>query len=142
MWQTEILRRTANVQAELAALMQALAWSSAQAAPVSAPAAEPEGEDDVAETAASSVPQKRRRWRYQAGTWYRIVGRNPFRNGNNFNLFDYLARRYAGRPFSREASTLVTTNRPRSGSLASMPTPRLSMKLLEVKGPLITMFSL
>lgn len=102
MWQTEILRRIANVQAELAALMQALAWSSAQAAPVSAPAAEPEGEDDAAETAATSVPQKRRRWRYQAGTWYRIVGRNPFRNGNNFNLFDYLARRYAGRPFSRE----------------------------------------
>lgn len=80
--------------------MQALAWSSTQAAPVAAPEVAPASEPAAA--AEPAQPAKRRRWRYQAGTWYRIVGRNPFRNGNNYNLFDYLARRYAGRSFSRE----------------------------------------
>ncbi len=101
---SEILRRIASVQAELSALINTLAWADAHgqpAAPAAPPAPAEEDEDDD-RSAGSALPVKRRRWRYQPGTWYKIVGRNPFRNGNNYNLFDYLARRYAGLAFSRE----------------------------------------
>lgn len=107
---TDVLLRLANVQAELTALAAALARdlpSSAEglqaatdapapprtASPTSAPDRQP---------AATEVRVRKVRWSYQPGTAYRIVGGNPFREGNNYNLFASLAERFGSRPFLRE----------------------------------------
>ncbi len=81
-----------------------------------AAAADPSGSDQSAWIANWSTPisplplpntpdaptSTKVRWRYVPGTWYHIIGGNPFREGNNFNLFEFLANRYGNRPFSRE----------------------------------------
>lgn len=91
MSQQELLQRIANMQAELASMVQALA--NLEAGYVSGD----ERRNDFV------IPmQKKVRWRYVPGTWYRINGKNPFRNGNNYNLFQFLAARFGERPFSRE----------------------------------------
>lgn len=130
MWQNEILRRIANIQAELAALVQAVAWpgnlpafTGAEAAPTAAaPVAVAAEEED--ETPAGG---KRKRWRYVPGTWYKIVGQNPFRNGNNFNLFEFLSRRYESRAFSRAQLGEAIDSLTRSGRFVSQQSEEQSV---------------
>lgn len=71
--------------------------------------------------------QRRKRWRYVAGTWYRVVGANPFRNGNNYNLFEYLTRRYADQPFSREQLGEGIDSLTRSGKFSSQQSEEQSV---------------
>ena len=112
--QDQILARLAYLKAELDALTKLVELSSfgtapveaapapaasAAPAPVEAPAAPAPA---PAAKAAPAAPAKKVRWRYVSGTWYRIVGKNPFRDGNNYNLFEYLAHQYGDQPFSRE----------------------------------------
>ncbi len=89
----EVLKRIAFIQAELAAL---LSWVTGNLT------ASPGTPAPVEVYTPPARPSKKLRWRYVPGSWYRIVGDNPFRDGNNFNLFEFLARRYGDRPFSRE----------------------------------------
>lgn len=120
----EIFRRIAQIQADLGVLMQAIAdWdaSSESSAPAPAPAprpaapapapapaptpaptaSQPEPKAPAPEPTPAPEPKKKVRWSYQPGTWYRIVGDNPFRNGNNYNLFEYLSSAFGAHPFSR-----------------------------------------
>ena len=60
------------------------------------------------------------RWRYVPGTWYHIVGDNPFREGNNFNLFEFLLKRYGNQPFSREQLGDAITALSEAGALTSV----------------------
>lgn len=114
----QILKRIAWLRAELDALAHLIEVSAldtpAGASPAQAPAvaapAEAVVEAAAAPVAASkpapapkaAAKAKKVRWSYQPGTWYHIVGENPFRNGNNYNLFAYLQGRYGTAPFSRE----------------------------------------
>lgn len=107
---TEILRRIANVQAELTALAAALARdlsSSAEGlqvatdAPTPPRSASPTSAPDPRPSATEARARKIR-WSYRPGTAYRIVGGNPFRGGNNYNLFASLAKRFGSRSFLRE----------------------------------------
>jgi len=82
----EVLSKIAALQADLSALTAAVA----------------EYVSVSLSRAADARPAKKQRWRYVPGSWYRITGENPFRNGNNYNLFEFLRRRYGTHPFSRE----------------------------------------
>lgn len=110
-YRQQVLDRIAYLQAELNALAALVRLTdhdapapapapAPAAAPVSAPVAEalpPEpGEEE------EEVPQGKVRWKYTAGSVYRIVGKNPFRNGNNYNLFNFLKDTYGAKPFTRE----------------------------------------
>lgn len=93
----EVLRRLTFLTAEVAALM---AWVAQE---MGADAAGlPAVSFNAAPAAAPAAPVRKLRWRYVPGTWYRIVDANPFREGNNYNLFEYLAKRYGEQAFSRE----------------------------------------
>jgi hypothetical protein len=104
--QTEILRLIANVQAELSTLIVTLAAATPSGddglhTPPPAPAPAPRASAPrPAPVAAERV--RKPRWSYLPGAAYRIVGTNPFRNGNNYNLFDALARQFGDQAFSKE----------------------------------------
>lgn len=112
----EILRRIANIQQELSALIAALSWPGD--AEVSAAIGVPAGAASPAPV--PEAPQRKVRWRYVPGTWYRIVGGNPFRNGNNYNLFEFLLKRYGNHPFSREQLGEAITALKRTGRMESV----------------------
>lgn len=108
---SEIVRRIAFLQAELEALAHLVDLTDeldAPAAPSPAPAPVVEAAPPVAKAApvrkAASKPAKAKkvRWSYLPGTWYRISGDNPFRNGNNLAFFEHLKETYGSAPFSRE----------------------------------------
>jgi hypothetical protein len=127
----EVFRRIANIQAELAALMRVLggeepAQTTVTEAPVLAP------------VPVIRAPERGRkvRWRYLAGTWYRIVGRNPFRNGNNYNLFEYLSHRYGDGAWSREELGEALKFLTASGRFRSMQTEdNIVLVFLRTAGP-------
>ena len=97
----EVFRRLAFLQTEVAALMTWVAHNLGAESSPSAPMGYTAAAAPAAAPVAAPAPRKPR-WRYVPGTWYRIVAENPFRDGNNFNLFEYLVKRYGERPFSRE----------------------------------------
>lgn len=113
MWRNEILARVANLQAELAALTSLVggtpsvaerAPSGVAPAPVSGPAPRGAVSAPTPKASAKASPAKVKppRWSYRPGTTYRIVGANPFREGNLGRLFDRLAADHGDRPFSVE----------------------------------------
>jgi hypothetical protein len=126
----EVFRRIANIQAELAALMRVLGGeepsvlaTSEASAPWVAPARAPEQGRKV-------------RWRYLPGTWYKIVGRNPFRNGNNYNLFEYLSHRYGDGAWSREELGEALKFLTAAGRFRSMQTEEnIVLVFLRTAGP-------
>lgn len=120
-YRQQVLDRIAYLQAELNALAALVRLTDhdvgaapapvalaqvAMAAPtppaqiaVSSEALPPEpGDDDEVDVAEVGKV----RWKYTAGSVYRIVGKNPFRNGNNYNLFNFLKDTYGAKPFTRE----------------------------------------
>lgn len=119
-YRQQVLDRIAYLQAELnalAALVRLTDHDSAPAvvaAPVAAPAPAPAPAPALTEAAAEELPPElgeegepeaapgKVRWKYTAGSVYRIVGKNPFRNGNNYNLFNFLKDTYGTSPFTRE----------------------------------------
>lgn len=112
--QAEIIRRIANLQAELGALMLLFAGGE-----LPTEAGEAEAEAAAPTPAPPPEPPRKVRWRYVPGTWYQIVGRNPFRNGNNFNLFEYLRETYGPYPFSREELSEAIEACKKSGKIES-----------------------
>jgi hypothetical protein len=105
--QAEILRLIANVQAELSTLIVTLAAATPSGddglqAPPPAPAPAPPRATPVRPAPVAAERVRKPRWSYLPGAAYRIVGTNPFRNGNNYNLFDALARQFGGQAFSKE----------------------------------------
>jgi hypothetical protein len=112
-YRQQVLDRIAYLQAELnalAALVRLTDHDGAPAVVAAAPApaavvAEPVAEDlppEAGDDGEEDVPQGKVRWKYTAGSVYRIVGKNPFRNGNNYNLFNFLKDTYGAKPFTRE----------------------------------------
>lgn len=112
-YRQQVLDRIAYLQAELnslAALIRLTDHDASASAPVAAsegapaPVASakefpPEFGDSDSDTAEEAG---RVRWKYTPGSVYRIVGKNPFRNGNNYNLFNHLQDVYGSKPFTRE----------------------------------------
>ncbi len=106
-----IFRHIANLQHELAQLMDLVANLEPAERPVAGVPATPPAPavseqatpaaEAVVETA-QEAPTKRRRWSYLPGTFYRIVGPNPFRNGNNYNLFEFLESGFGRSAFGQE----------------------------------------
>jgi len=107
---SEIVRRIAFLQAELEALAHLVDLTDELDAPVpAAPKAAPAPKAVAAKAPAApkaapakAAPAKKIRWSYLPGTWYRISGDNPFRNGNNLAFFSHLKETYGSAPFSRE----------------------------------------
>ena len=65
---------------------------------------------------------RKARWSYRPGTVYRVVGGNPFREGNNYNLFASLAETYGDRPFTREQLGERITALRSAGAIGSIVT--------------------
>jgi hypothetical protein len=126
----EVFRRIANIQAELAALMRVL---GGEEPPVSVAT---EVSQLVAVAARTPEAGRKVRWRYLPGTWYKIVGRNPFRNGNNYNLFEYLSHRYGDGAWSREELGEALKFLSASGRFRSMQTEdNIVLVFLRTAGP-------
>jgi hypothetical protein len=115
-YRQQVLDRIAYLQAELnalAALVRLTDHDGAPAVVAAAPvAAAAPAVARVVDAAAEELPPElgdeseaafgKVRWKYTAGSVYRIVGKNPFRNGNNYNLFNFLKDTYGAKPFTRE----------------------------------------
>jgi hypothetical protein len=126
----EVFRRIANIQAELAALMRVLGGEEPTVSVVA------EVSTPVAVVARAPELGRKVRWRYLPGTWYKIVGRNPFRNGNNYNLFEYLTHRYGDGAWSREELGEALRFLSASGRFRSMQTEdNIVLVFLRTAGP-------
>ena len=148
----QILDRLSYLQAELAALTALMRLegqavpvaglpapvAQAATAPVEAPVADlveeelpPEPGDEPEPEAAGKV-----RWKYTGGARYRIVGPNPFRNGNNYNLFAHLAETYGTAPFSRAQLTDAIEALKASGQIVTVQQePIYALVFLQFAGP-------
>ncbi len=155
-----LVRRLTRIQGDVAALMRLLVGAveaddedlpadeptSAPApapapAPVSRPAASPITETAVDEAApeaapaAKAAPARKVRWRYLPGTHYRIVGDNPFRNGNNFNLWSAIEKEFGDGPFAREQVDELVGQLLADGRIDSVQKPdMLAMIFLRTAG--------
>ncbi len=143
----EILRRISLIQAELEALMHlvdltdGLDAASAPApvavsVPEPTPAPAPAPTPVAAAPVAKAAPKKKVRWSYLPGTWYRISGDNPFRNGNNLAFFDHLKDTYGTTPFSREQLTEAYNGLKKKGTIETKQTEEsFVLVFLRTAGP-------
>lgn len=137
---TEVLRRIATIQAELAQLMQLLAddpvfdaESAAAPAPARTEPAAPAAEAELPPE--PEPPKKKRRWSYLDGQRYRIIGNNPFRNGNNFSIFEGLQEQFGGSPFRREDIRTLFNDLQASGKLTTdMQEHQHTVQFLSIAG--------
>ncbi len=111
-YRQQVLDRIAYLQAELNALAALVRLTDHEGSPSIVAAAPVAAVAPIVEAAAEELPPElgddseavsgKVRWKYTPGSVYRIVGKNPFRNGNNYNLFNFLKDAYGAKPFTRE----------------------------------------
>ena len=145
----QILGRIAVLQAELSELMKVvltttdadftLPPSLTHVTELQKTSEEDELPPEPGEDAPASAPldQPRVRWKYTTGTSYRIIGDSPFRNGNNFRLFNNLKSTYGAGPFSRsDLSEMIAVMRQAGDITSKQRDDMIGLIFLRHAGPM------
>ena len=121
-YREQILHRLTFLRAELDVLTALV--KSAEAASEIDPAytpAMPAPEPPPAEKKRKKAPP---RWSYVPTAVYRLVGNNPFRTGNSYDLFEHLKGRFGDAPFTRETMGAIFEALRSEGTLTTIQSER------------------